>query len=48
VLEKKTTQSANLTSNAATPSNTYISGAGFFYERYSLSGFYPQNIARLK
>lgn len=35
-LEKKTTESSNLTSNAIDPTNTYISGSGFFYQRYNL------------
>ncbi len=47
-LEPKTGQSARLTSNAATPTNQYISGSGFFYKRFSLSGFSPKNIAGFK
>ncbi len=47
-LEAKTSQSARLTSNAATPTNQYISGSGFFYQRFSLDGFSPRNIAGFK
>lgn len=47
-LQKKTTQSANLTSNSAAPLNTYISGSGFFYQRYSISSISPQTITRFK
>jgi hypothetical protein len=47
-LDKKTTQSANLTSNSATPTNTYISGSGFFYQRYSIASISPQTITKFK
>ncbi len=47
-MEKKTTQSTNLTTNATTPSNTYNSGSGFFYERHSLVGVSPQSCTKLK
>lgn len=47
-LEKKTTQSANLTSNSATPTNTYVSGSGFFYQRYSVASISPQTITKFK
>jgi hypothetical protein len=47
-LEKKTTQSANLTSNAATPANTYNSGSGFFYQRYGIGSVSPQSPAKFK
>lgn len=45
-LEPKTTQSALLTSNEATPLNQYNSGSGFFYERYSLNGLPNQSLSK--
>lgn len=47
-LARKTTQSANLTSNSATPTNTYISGSGFFYQRFSINSISPQTITKFK
>lgn len=35
-MEKKTVESSILTSNAVDPLNNYISGSGFFYEKYNL------------
>ena len=37
-----------MTSNSATPTNTYISGSGFFYQRYSINSISPQTITKFK
>ena len=38
-LEPKVTQTAKLDSNIAAPVNPYVSGSGFFYKRYGITGF---------
>jgi hypothetical protein len=44
VAAKQPTDTAQLSSNAATPTNNYISGTGFKYTRYDISGLVSRNI----
>lgn len=48
VAAKQPSNSAQLASNSASPVNNYLSGTGFKYERYNISGLVDRNINGFK
>lgn len=48
VASKQPTDSAQLSSNSGSPVNNYISGVGFKYYRYNISGLVNRNIGGFK